>query len=507
MREFLFQQRAGQGFLFNIFHILLLSGVLVYAGGRYLLDQQNFVDQWVPFWVAVIFLAEVLQDFHRVLLRSWKRPKLTGKSMLVIALSFAFMVAPIIGSLTFFDPSQIFVTMAIVLASLAVVDRDLNAVAVSIANTFSALVKRRIYQQAQARILARKDLTVIGITGSFGKTSVKEFLSHLLEGKFAVLKTEKNTNTEIGIAQTILKKLKPQHQIFVCEMGAYQKGEIKLCCQIARPKIGIFTGLNEQHLALFGSLDQTFAAKWELISSLPADGLAVFNGDSPELRSRLQPYRGRSVVCSTQHGDVIAEEVEVQQESVSFICRGQKFVAPLIGQFQIINLLLCIAVAEHIGMTLPAIADRMKTLKPPEKTMELLPFKQGYILDDSYNVNPDGLRAALHHLEQFPDHAKVIFFPGVLELGEVSGPLHELMGEEVGAAVDMAFFTDPSFSEGLSRGAYRGGLTRNDVFHISDQDEMISQLQKLLDKEPQQKFIILFESRGSEKVLQSLRLV
>jgi UDP-N-acetylmuramoyl-tripeptide--D-alanyl-D-alanine ligase len=334
---------------------------------------------------------------------------------------------------------------------------------------------------------------------------VKEYVSHILSRKYKVLKTEKNTNTEIGIAQTILQKLTPEHEVFVCEMGAYSKGEIKLCAQIAVPKIGVFSGLNNQHAALFGSLDDTFKSKWELIQSLPGDGLAVVNGDSEELRKRVIPSSARMVVCSTSHGNAVAENVRVTPDTVEFSYQGQPFRASLTGSFQVVNLLISIVLSEYLGMKLPEISEQVSTLKPPEKTMVPTTFSRGVVIDDSYNVNSDGLKQSLLHLDQFEGYKKVILFPGILELGQESAEEHERFGELIGHHVDYAFFTDPSFSEELSRGALEGGLTRRDIFEIQDQKEILKSVQELLSRHPREKFVFLFESRGAEKVLEWLK--
>ena len=141
----------------------------------------------------------------------------------------------------------------------------------------SAIWRKILINKAEEKRLKFKNLLVIGITGSFGKTSTKEFLATILSEKFKVLKTREHQNSEVGMSQCILHELKQEHEIFVCEMGAYNKGGIKLLCDIAKPKIGILTGINEQHMATFGSQENIIKTKYELIESLPEDGIAFFN--------------------------------------------------------------------------------------------------------------------------------------------------------------------------------------------------------------------------------------
>jgi len=505
MKEFLFQQ-GGRQFFINTFHILYLV-LAVFYGLTWFFDITSFLVllSWFPLAVGVLFLAEVLQCFHAVLLRKFRRPRLTVKAVLIGTSTFALELVFLFFAWWYSEGMITEEVLAFALVFLVGVEYDLHAFVVTFFNSLSRFAKRRIFKRAQAKRLGMKDLKVIGITGSFGKSSVKEYLSHILSEDFSLLKTEKNTNTEIGISQTILKHLNSDHQVFVCEMGAYSRGEIRLCSQIARPQIGLFTGLNAQHVALFGSIDDTFQAKWELIQSLPDDGLAVLNGDSAELTSRLKPASVRSVLCSTVHGDAVAQDIHVLADAIEFRYKTQVFRAPLLGSFQVINLLMCIVVAEHLGMSLSRIAQRISTIAPPEKTMALVPFSRGVLIDDSYNVNPDGLKEALFQVDRFNNHRRILFFPGILELGEDTFHLHEQFGELIGHHMDEVFFTDPNFSSFLASGALKGGLGRSHVFEMNDPDEMIKTMQKLMKDHPEDQFVVLFESRGAEKVMEFLR--
>ncbi len=498
MREHLFRQ-GGEALLFptrNIVLFLLLALNLLFSifGAP-----QRWEAEWFPMGITIFFLAECLQYAHLALTHHLKRPKPTLKALVIFATSFAPFV--MISVLQIFWNWWEIGALAFLLGTVVLFEFDIVSLSVLIFNPLFALLKRRIFLQAQAKRLARKDLVVVGITGSFGKSSVKEFLSHILSAKFSVLKTEKNTNTEIGIANTLLNKLQPHHNIFVCEMGAYGPGEIRLCCRIARPSIGIFTGLNEQHQALFGSLDKTFQAKWELLTSLPAKGLAVFNGDSDELQKRLLPLSLHTALCTSG----MTEKVEVSHDRLSFVYQGVNFEAPVVGRFQLINLLMAITVAEHLGMGPEEISAQVRTIQPTAKNLQLIPFSKGFILDASYNVNPDGLREACRHLSTFEDHVKVLFFPGILELGPEAESIHENLGRFIGNHVDHAFFFDAHFSESLSRGALQTGLTKKHIVRETDQEEMKKRLQEIFDENLRKKFVILFESRGAERVMDLLK--
>lgn len=503
MKEF-FLQQGGRHIFFSIFDILM-SILLLGAFFLMYLPKESLVEGLLfESLVGMVFLSQILGNAHLLIKRKLKRPRLTLKAILIMGLTIFlemslllvfFLILP-----TPIENSQ----LAVCLAILSLLDHDINALAVFLLNKVSNFQKRRLYKKARQKRLSFPNLKVIGITGSYGKSSVKEFVSQILSHEFEVLKTSKNTNTEIGIAHTILKSLESKHEVFVCEMGAYKMGEIRICCAMAKPQIALFTGLNEQHIALFGSLDNTFKAKWELVQSLPSEGVAVFNVDSPELKKRLKSTRGKTLTVSTQSADVVAKDIQIKSDHVSFRYKEKLFSCPLVGGFHVVNVLMSIVTAEQLGMSLESIAKAVSKLKSPEKTMELLQFSKGHIIDESYNVNTDGLRAALKHLDTFQKTKKILFFPGILELGDESQEIHESLGEDIAQHVDKAFFFDVNFSKYLQKGALKGGLTRSDIHLSQSYEDQIEELKTLMEKDDEE-FVVLFESRGAEKVMQWLK--
>lgn len=502
MREF-FLQQGGRQIFFTLFDALLVLSLFIGFFFIYLPEEARISTELYGSLIGVIFLASFLESLHLIVTRKWKRPKATLKALLIMILTVVFELF-IIGTISLFVFESLTVTLfASILAIVSVLDHDINAFSVFLLNTLTNFQKRRLYKKARQKRVSFKDLKVVGITGSYGKSSVKEFLSQILETKYKVLKTPANTNTEIGIAQTILRSLKSSHEVFVCEMGAYKMGEIRVCCSMAKPQIGIFTGLNEQHLALFGSLDKTFTAKSELLHALPAEGLAIVNADSKPLSKRLEVLRAKTIKVSTGDGDAVVKDLQVSLDHFSFKYRDQLFKAPLVGSFHAVNVLMAIVAAEQLGMNLGSIAKAVASLKAPQKTMELKKIPAGVLIDESYNVNPDGLRVALKHLETFEDHQKILFFPGILELGDKSEQIHRELGKIIAEHVDQVFFTDSHFSENLQKGALLAGLTRTDIHLLSDQQEQIEKLKEILEASDE-KSVILFESRGSEKVMKWL---
>jgi len=146
------------------------------------------------------------------------------------------------------------------------------------------LIKTYYVSKASTKLDHHQKLIVIGVTGSYGKTSTKEILHQILSTKYKVLKTPSSYNTAVGVANVVLKELKNDHEIFIVEMGAYKKGEIKKICELTKPHIGIITGLNEQHLDRFKTIENTLKAKTELIEALPSNSVIALNFDNSYLR-------------------------------------------------------------------------------------------------------------------------------------------------------------------------------------------------------------------------------
>jgi len=357
--------------------------------------------------------------------------------------------------------------------------------------------KNIIIYRAKQRLLRYPKLLVIGITGSFGKTSTKEFLSQILEGTYRLVKTPQNVNTDIGIAKFILKTDFRDVQVFVVEMGAYRVGEIQRICNIVSPKIGILTAVNEQHLSLFGSINNTKITKGELLHALPDDGLAVVNADNAHCRDIV-----RDVNASVQmfgldpafHPDCLI--VDVKQEKQYLVCSfqigGERFdVSPTLwGEHNAHNLASVILVAHYLNISFDDIRDRIEHLESVRGTLKMYHYGRSIVIDDSYNSNPEGFRSALNVLTQFgSSRARVVITRGMLELGETSDEKHEIVGGEIAYSVDHLILISRDFEEPLRRGV--GSKFHTDVRIIDSPERLLSYVRTLYN----QQSVILVENR------------
>jgi UDP-N-acetylmuramoyl-tripeptide--D-alanyl-D-alanine ligase len=353
---------------------------------------------------------------------------------------------------------------------------------------FTVLVRNRTLAKAKARRAQFKNLKVIGITGSYGKTSTKEFLAHILSAKFNVAKTPEHQNSEFGVANTILRNLTNEHEVFVCEMGAYKKGEIKVLAEVAQPQIGIVTGVNEQHLATFGSMENLLSAEGgeELLEALPGDGTIILNGKNKHCQNLYKKIeKSKKVLCTVtgaaapvtvpEKVDIQAGQVRVEKERVVFEVEGVEFRVSAYGGHSVENLLLAIAAAKELGMTLEEIAKAAETM-PLE--LSALKVKKGIngatVIDSTYSANPNGVIADLEYLSLY-EGKKVLIMPCLIELGNASKEAHKRIGEKIGQVCDLAIITTQEcfedVKEGLSAVEARDGST--EVLYTENAQEIL----------------------------------
>ena len=359
--------------------------------------------------------------------RKFRQPINTAKSLLIHFVSLA-----VVGILMFFLLKIFFggVLTSYWLLIISLIILYLLMPLIVSFNVFvfyipTVVIKRIIYRLAAEKMRQMNDLTVVGITGSYGKSSTKEFLAQILEKKFNVIKTPENINSEIGVAKFVLKNVDLMtcrgrssakcrgttsadigKTVFIVEMGAYKRGEIKRICDIVKPKIGIITGINEQHMALFGSVENIKKAKFELIESLPEDGLAIFSGDNKYCLEMSEAHRGKRVIC---HGFGLPFHV-----SISY--RGGE-----IPHHYLSNIATAVEVARYLGMKDDEIQEAVASLKLSDRMTKIYSGKNGVtVIEDTYSANPDGALSAMDYLDGQKQKTKIVVMPCLIELGRAA---------------------------------------------------------------------------------------
>lgn len=285
-------------------------------------------------------------------------------------------------------------------------------------------INRWYYRDAKKIVQQMPNLKIIGITGSFGKTSTKYILSKILAEKFNVLMTPESYNTAMGVTKVIRTDLKPIHEIFVVEMGAKQPGDIKELCELVSPRLGILTAIGEQHLDTFKNIEGVKLTKHELVESLPDQGIAFLNGDNEHILS-LPKTTVRKVYygITGAHLDYTAANIQITPKGSTFTVYQPSgdvltLQTPLLGKYNIYNILAAVAVACELGIDVKTIRYAVRNLESVPHRLQLKHTAQGItIIDDAFNSNPIGSRLALDVLQNMTGQQKILVTPGMVELG------------------------------------------------------------------------------------------
>ncbi len=281
------------------------------------------------------------------------------------------------------------------------------------------------------------DIPIVGVTGSYGKTTTRLLVAQVLSSSFNVLASEGNFNNEIGVPLTLLK-LDPPHQAAVVEMGMRGLGQIRYLTTIARPTDGIVTNVGPQHIEHLGSLDNIAAAKAELLEVLPENGLAVLPGDDQYVDFFRSRCSCRCVTFGERDADWKAQDIKMDNSGkISFTVVGpegqtQTIHLPLSGHHNAVNATAAIALGFNKGITLQDMADRLAYTPSLDGRLRDITndARRIVIIDDTYNAGPNSMRAALDNLRDRPGkHRKVAILGEMMELGKQAEAEHKSIGE------------------------------------------------------------------------------
>ena len=444
---------------FEIKEILIIGGLLILTA---------FYPQYSDTWVfPVLCLAwggfQIYMITQRKKVEAKKPLVYTARAKRVFGLSICLLVG-IATTLVLIAQTSVFAgvfprwRIAILLLS------EVTVINLTIANLLLYPLERTIhgayFLSAKKRIKTFQP-KVIGITGSYGKTSTKYILHQILSQKFNALMTPDSYNTPMGICKVIRGDLTAEHEIFIVEMGAYKRGDIRELCNLASPQIGILTAVGPQHLERFKSIENIAKTKYELIESLPSGGLAVFNCDNeicagladrreqdgnPVRRYATEPF---PVASAAERAALTARNIQHTDEGLAFTIHTSvgtetEIQTRLLGRHNVSNILAATAVAVECGMTLAEIRVAIANVEPVPHRLQLTASESNVtIIDDSFNSNPVGAKAALEVLTEIQGGKKVLVTPGMVELGEREYEENKRLGEHAADVCDLVILVGP----------------------------------------------------------------
>jgi UDP-N-acetylmuramoyl-tripeptide--D-alanyl-D-alanine ligase len=372
-----------------------------------------------------------------------------------------------------------FVIAGVVAAGTLAVSPWLLFAANRILAPFQRMETQRFVRAARAR-LEQVHPTVVGVSGSFGKTTTKACLAAALDPIGPTYPTPASFNSYLGVVRAINEGLEPVHENFIVELGAYRIGDIAAICDLVHPSIGVLCSLGPAHLERFGSMDAIEQAEGELADALPPDGLFVTQADDERcLRVARTRAHCRTLLFSAQEhpeADLWAEDAEVTAGGTAFtIVWRDPTIEPvrvksrLLGSHNVANLLAAAAVAHHAGLTPPQIARALRRVTPPKHRLEpIVNAAAGIVvIDDSYNSNPVGAAAALQVLGAHEAQRRILVTPGMVELGAEEQAENRLLGERAAAVVDLALLTGPRAAD-IRDGMLAAGFDANAIVIAAD---------------------------------------
>ena len=337
----------------------------------------------------------------------------------------------------------------------------------------------------------------VGITGSYGKTSMKFYLDELLNSQYNTLKTPESFNTPMGVTITIRRDLKPTHEYFICEMGARRVHEIKELCGIADPHDGIITSVGPQHLETFGSIENVVNTKFELADHVKAKGGKIYlNGDNELIRKKAPEYPN-AVLYGLQEGNHYrATDISVSDRGTEFTVtapdgESRRFSMKLLGEHNVQNVLGAIAYAHGTGISLEKLTLPVKRIAAVPHRLQLLD-KGGNMtfIDDAYNSNPSGCRAALNVLGLF-DACRILVTPGMVELGAKQEELNFEFGQEAAKACDHIVLVGKNQTVPIYNGIKDAGYNMDEVFVADSLNEALDHVRAY---QTDRKKIVLLEN-------------
>ncbi len=349
-------------------------------------------------------------------------------------------------------------------------------------------IQRGYINDAKRILRSMPDLRIVGITGSYGKTSTKHYLTRILSEEFDVLMTPGSFNTPMGVVRTIREYMKPYNQIFVCEMGAKQKGDIKEICDIVHPEMGIVTAVGPMHLESFKTIENVRDTKFELVDALPADGCAVVNND-------FEPSAGREVtntrvlrygITNPEGCDYVATDIRYTPDGTSFVVAGPdgfrlELETRLLGECNVSDILAAVVIAVQLGVSAEKIRYAVATIDQVEHRLSIKQTPGGVtIIDDAFNSNPAGSKMAVDVLAHFKGGKRIIVTPGMIELGSEQYSLNQAFGKYIGENLDIAIVVGEYNRDAIVEGIKESGFDEKNLHIVASFNEAQEHLARLL---------------------------
>lgn len=469
-----------------------------------------FIDSPVIFFTSFIFYALFILNYYRGEKKREKKVAIVFTSRMnrlivaycIVTFIFSFAIIALFSALGFyFAQNVLFVKVRYLpVCFTPICIPFLVLLAYYVMKPYENIHQKNYIKKCKQTLLEREDLIKIGITGSYGKTSVKRFLCTILQEKYNVLATPSSYNTPMGICKTV-KNLKPEHQVFIAEMGARRVGDIKELAQIVNPNYAIINGIVGQHLETFGSLKAIQKTKYELVEHME-NGVVAYTIDNQNTAELFKDCKIKSIPCGLQLSNsplVCAKNINCRANGSEFeLCfnsHNVKCFTKLLGEHNISNICLAAAIAHELGLSLAEISAGISRLTPIEHRLEVKQSEKNItIIDDSYNSNCKGVDAALTVLNYY-DGRRIVVTPGMVELGIEEYAENYKFGKKLATKCDLVILVGRIATLIIKNGLIEMGFDPANIIQVSSLDQAKKKLNEIVRSGD----VILFENDLPDK--------
>ena len=489
-----------------ILNFAIILGIVRLAGRAFIsvpwLGLAGDILIWFTFIVIILVYRLMVEMNSKKPLKFTPRVKRMVASDIVLCVLLLVIPVAVIAAMGLLDTEAV---KTFPLGAFLLLLTGLQKVMIMVANKVNRPIEKGVnnhYINDAKRILKENpDLTIIGVTGSYGKTSVKFYLETLLRQRYRVLVTPESYNTPMGIVITIRKFLKPTHEIFVCEMGARYVGEIKEDCDLVHPHHGLITSIGPQHLDTFESMENIQKTKFELADAVPDGGILFLNGDNEYIAEELERRKGSRPLYDNPvmyHSQKIgsgyyASDIVITNHGTDFTVNApdgesERFSMKLVGMHNVINVMGAIAVAHEFDIPLSELRIPVRRIQSVPHRMEMKNHGDVTIIDDAFNSNPIGSKAAVETLA-IMDGMRILITPGMVELGEDEAEYNRKFGTYAADCCDRIFLVGRKHTEPIKEGILSKGFPEKHLEVFDKVEDAISRAYAV--KTDKHKYILL----------------
>ncbi|MBO5884493.1 MAG: UDP-N-acetylmuramoyl-tripeptide--D-alanyl-D-alanine ligase [Clostridia bacterium] len=462
---------------------VLVTNALLSGYGEY----YSYVGLIFYFYFSIVFIINLFRLPQKTPLKQTKRMnRLTITVFLVMGTITFFLIAV-------FSEYVPFVKFGIV-AITPLLTTFVVPLCHLICVPIEALFRQVYITKAKKKLKKQPDLIKIGITGSYGKTTTKHILNVMLGKKYNVCMSPHSFNTPMGLTKVINSYLKPEHQVLITEMGARQQGDVAYLCRMIKPKHAIITGVSNQHLATFRTIENVYKAKKELVDAI-TDGIICFNSNNQWSKKMYDECNKNKLLCGLEDAENF-----VNISNIQTTCTGSTFdltiesktvscTTKLLGKHNIEDIAVSAGIAYKLGLKLSEIKSAIASLKPVAHRMEIINENDYIIIDNSYNASVESSKASLETLKLFNGN-KIIVTPGLVELGEEEYKANVDLGYQISQVANKVIIVNQTNKQAIDEGLRKGNFELENIIYVESLNDAKDKLKEIIKSGD----VILFEN-------------